>query len=148
MEKKCCLPSKYFRPRKLRESNGYILFLLISRQETDLVLGLMSMSRERKGVVDFCYQIEVGELVLVARKGSLEVDPWAFLSVLSLSTWLLLFLALLASGTALVVLGLSRWARGRYPFSQAVLMDLLRILVQQGMYANGPVRKSGIIFFG
>ncbi|XP_063592145.1 probable glutamate receptor [Penaeus indicus] len=104
------------------------------RNETDLVLGPMSMSKERKNVVDFCYQLDISGLSLIARKGSLEVDPWAFLSALSLSTWLLLLLALLASGTALVVLGLSRWARGRYPFSQAVLTDLLRILVQQGSW--------------
>ncbi|XP_047495034.1 glutamate receptor ionotropic, delta-2-like [Penaeus chinensis] len=104
------------------------------RNETDLVLGPMSMSKERKNVVDFCYQLEISDWSLIARKGSLEVDPWAFLSTLSLSTWLLLLLALLASGAALVVLGLSRWARGRYPFSQAVLTDLLRILIQQGSW--------------
>lgn len=68
----------------------------------------------------------------MARKGSLEIDPWAFFSVLSLSTWLLLLLALLVSGAALVALSLSRWANGRYPLSQALLTDLLRILVLQG----------------
>ena len=97
-------------------------------------MGPLAMTEARWQVVSYTQPLLYDSLVILTSKGSLEIDPWAFLLPLTPALWGLLMATLVVVWVATLLVGRLGQAWRQWPHS--VFLQLYGALMQQGEAAG------------
>ena len=111
-------------------------------------MGPLALTEPRWRVVAFSHPVFNTDLVILTSKGSLEIDPWAFLLPLTPALWGLLMATLVVVWVATLLVGRLGQAWRQWPNS--VFLQLYGALMQQGEGAGlaALVRESACRLVG
>ncbi|XP_045130683.1 glutamate receptor ionotropic, delta-2-like [Portunus trituberculatus] len=104
---------------------------LVITGEADLGLGPLAITEPRWRVVAYSKPVFNTDLVILTSKGSLEIDPWAFLLPLTPALWGLLMVTLVVVWVATLLVGRVAQAWQQWPHS--IFLQLYGALMQQGV---------------
>ncbi|XP_066984775.1 uncharacterized protein [Macrobrachium rosenbergii] len=103
---------------------------LVHRRNVDFALGPLAITYARSKVIDYTEPLLVDYLVLQARRGGIEIDPWSFALPFTASVWASLFATLFLSIITAVVF--ARVAKEWAPSSASPLL-YIKALLSQGV---------------
>ncbi|KAK8407843.1 hypothetical protein O3P69_002402 [Scylla paramamosain] len=103
---------------------------LVSTGKADFGLGPLAVTEPRWRVVSYAQPVLHDNLVILTSKGSLEIDPWAFLLPLTPTLWGMLMATLVVVWAATLLVGRLGQAWRQWPHS--VFLQLYGVLMQQG----------------